>query len=126
MRYSEELIKKARILWESGFSGERVAKMLSISRRQTVQEWKQKFGWKRQELSSHFDDEYLQIWAEIRDKALAYIRTAEYKSVSEALKVFEKTQEILKVSSFQKEDTQNKPARFLKVLENYSDDDDVS
>ena len=110
---------------------EKIAQMLNLPRRQTVQEWKEKLGWKRvnyPEISDESSDENIQIWTEIGKKALAFIRTGDFKTMSEALKVLGKSIDILKKSKLFPEEgeTRKKPVPFLRALEKYSEKTDDS
>ena len=124
MKRYDSLRDQAKKFYEAGYSYNKIARMIRISRPMTVFEWKKKYGWERKApIRFSSADEQVEIWKEIENRALDFIRNYVFKSVLEALKVFEKADYYIKEANLNapKEKPDNGD-KFLTLLKKYDED----
>ena len=64
--YPIKVREEAKKLYEEGISEPKIAKMLGIKRSQTINDWRSKYGWKRQKEKDiavmHTKQEMIDFW----------------------------------------------------------------
>ena len=116
--YPEEIIKKAKELWEGGTSYPKIAEQLEIDRWMTVYDWKRKQGWIRSD-SSNSDSAVAELWEEIGEKALAHLLDGEFTSMTEAMRIHETALRHIRAAKKTKEEGDSKGGvlRGLELVE---------
>ncbi len=119
MQYSDEVIRQAKELWEIGTTYTDVAEKLGIGRWMTIFDWKTKFNWTRKK-EGFSDLEQLEVWEDIAEKALEFLQKGEFKTQSEALKIYDlaihKIQGIKKKKTLTEDNSSNKIMGKLQVV----------
>jgi len=116
--YSETVIKEAKILVETTeMSYPEIADQLGVDRWMTIYDWKKKFNWDRPEPVDP-DMEIEEIWKEIGEKALAHLLSGEFKTMTEAVKVYEQAMKHIKNAKNTKdaEDSESGVLEGLKIV----------
>ena len=119
--YSDSTIQEAKILVEtSELSYPEIAEQLNVDRWMTIYDWKTKYGWKRAE-SSDPDVEIEEIWRVIGEKALEHLQSGEFKTMTEAIKVYEQAQKHIKNAKKAK-DAEDSKSGVLEGLESVGEE----
>lgn len=119
--YSDTVIQEAKILVETTeMSYPEIAEQLGVDRQMTIYDWKTKYGWKRTE-SSEPDLEIEEIWKEIGERALAHLQSGEFKTMTEAIKVYEQAKKHIKNAEKAK-DAEDSKSGVLEGLESVGEE----
>ena len=86
--YPETVINEAKILVETTeMSYPEIADQLGVDRSMTIFDWKKKYGWERPEPEA--DMEMEEVWKYIGEKALDHLQNGEFKTMTDAVKVYD-------------------------------------
>ena len=119
--YPETVINEAKILVETTeMSYPEIADKLGVDRSMTIYDWKKKYGWNRTE-SELEEEEMEEIWKEIGENALNHLRTGEFKTMTEAVKVYDQAMKHIK-NVAKKKDAEDSKSGVLEGLEAVEDE----
>ena len=120
VRYPEKIKEQAKKMFGEGQTYQAIADELNIPRKMTICTWKQKGNWKRlSELDP--EDNELEIYETLATKAKTFLNDQNFSSISEALKVYERS--ISKIRAKKTENEQLTPEQQLSHAFGLDDDD---
>ena len=121
--YPETVINEAKILVETTeMSYPEIADQLGVDRSMTIYDWKTKYGWKRTDPEP--EEEMEEIWKIISEKALNHLQNGEFKTMTEAVKVYDQAMKHIKNAEKTKDAEGSRPG-VLKGLEAVKDEEVV-
>lgn len=105
-KYPPETVQRAKELFDTGMSGAKIAKELEIPRRMTIYEWIKKYGWERPlDKPLNSNDDQGKIFTLLADKALKYLQSKGFSSMSEAMRVYKDAMICLELTKKKKTET---------------------
>lgn len=93
LKYPQEMIDKARRLWEGGLPANEVAKAIGINRRETIFNWRKKYGWSREEDTrcalTSTAELLRKYWYQALEYTIEALKTSEFKSAEGAIQALD-------------------------------------
>lgn len=124
-KYPQEVVDKAQKLWEGGMKAPEIAQALGIPRRETIFNWRKKYGWSRpneEDAADILKSTALQLkkyWLEALEYTIECLKVTDFKSAEGAISALESATDALsKLDAVLKADefTATKPADNVRSI----------